>query len=62
MDRYLRSPKPSSQMFVVLMSTTSDLLVTEGARRRVRVEIEHRQAKENASVSAIEDYKMKLDL
>ncbi|GAA2812893.1 hypothetical protein [Saccharopolyspora taberi] len=57
MDRYVRSSKPSSQMFAALMSAMSDLLVTEGARRRVRIEIERGQAQEKASVSAIEDYK-----
>ncbi|MFI0465342.1 hypothetical protein ACH347_14795 [Saccharopolyspora sp. 5N102] len=60
MDRYVRSARPSSQMFAALMSAMSDLLVTEGARRRVRVEIERGQAQEKASVSAIEDYKKQL--
>jgi hypothetical protein len=60
MDRYVRSSKPSSQMFAALMSAMSDLLVTEGARRRVRIEIERGQAKERASVSAIADYKKQL--
>ncbi|MFD0918885.1 hypothetical protein ACFQ16_03935 [Saccharopolyspora rosea] len=60
MDRYVRSARPSSQMFAALMSAMSDLLVTEGARRRVRIEIERGQAQERASVSAIEDYKKQL--
>lgn len=60
MDRYLRSARPSSQMFAALMSAMSDLLVTEGARRRARIEIERGQAQEKASVSAIEDYKKQL--
>lgn len=44
MDRYIRSARPSSQMFAALMSAMSDLLVTEGTRRRVRIEIEREQA------------------
>jgi hypothetical protein len=49
-------------MFAALMSAMSELLVTEGARRRVRIEIERGQAQEKASVSAIEDYKKQLGL
>ncbi|WP_338601654.1 hypothetical protein [Saccharopolyspora sp. SCSIO 74807] len=59
-DRYLRSARPSSQMFAALMSAMSDLLVTEGARRRARIEIERGQVTEKASVSAIEEYRRQL--
>ncbi|TDC92365.1 hypothetical protein E1161_13410 [Saccharopolyspora aridisoli] len=60
MDRYVRSSKPSSQMFAALMSAMSDLLVTEGARRRARIEIERGQVEERASVSALAEYRRSL--
>ncbi len=45
MDRYIKAARPSSQMFAALSSAMSDLLVTEGSRRRVRLEVEREQAK-----------------
>lgn len=45
LDRQVKSSKPSGQMLAVLHSMMTDLLVTEGARRRVRLEIEREQAK-----------------
>jgi hypothetical protein len=41
----VRSQRPSSQMFAGVVSALNDLLVTEGARRRVRMEIEREQQK-----------------
>ncbi|GAA1940357.1 hypothetical protein [Amycolatopsis minnesotensis] len=44
-DRLVKSGKPSSQMLTAVNSALSDLLVSEGARRRVRLEVEREQAK-----------------
>lgn len=44
-DRLVKSGKPSSQMLAAVNSALSDLLVSEGARRRVRLEVEREQAK-----------------
>lgn len=44
-DGLLKSARPSAQMFQGVNSALSDLLVTEGARRRVRLEVEREQAK-----------------
>lgn len=41
----IRSSKPSAQMFAGVTAALNDLLVSEGARRRVRVEIEREQKK-----------------
>ncbi len=38
------SSRPSAQMFAAVTSALSDLLVAEGHRRRVRLEIEREQA------------------
>ncbi|SDY13610.1 hypothetical protein SAMN05216215_1020111 [Saccharopolyspora shandongensis] len=47
-------------MFAALVSAMSDLLVTDGARRRVRVEIEREQAAPSTGVSALEEYRKQL--
>lgn len=39
-DRLLKSPKPSSMILSEVNSMFTDLLVSEGARRRVRLEVE----------------------
>ncbi len=44
-DRLVKSGKPSSQMLAAVNSALSDLLVSEGSRRRVRLEVEREQAK-----------------
>lgn len=46
-DRLVKSGKPSSQMLAAVNSALSNLLVSEGDRRRVRMEIEREQAKDN---------------
>src|SRR5690606_29851771 len=43
-DDFLKSAKPSAVMFQAINSALSDLLITEGERRRVRLEIERGQA------------------
>ncbi|RJQ79968.1 hypothetical protein D5S17_09355 [Pseudonocardiaceae bacterium YIM PH 21723] len=44
-DRLVKSGKPSSQMLAAINSALTDLLVSEGARRRVRLEVEREQAR-----------------
>lgn len=44
LDRQLKSSKPSAQMVASIYSMFSNLLVTEGDRRRVKLEIERGQA------------------
>lgn len=44
MNDFLKSAKPSAVMFQAINSALSDLLITEGERRRVRLEIERNQA------------------
>lgn len=43
-DQLVKSKRPSSQMLVAINSALSDLLVSEGSRRRVRLEVERQQA------------------
>ena len=45
LDRQVKSSKPSGQLIAVLHSMMTDLLIAEGARRRVRLEIEREQQK-----------------
>lgn len=45
LDRQVRSSKPSGQLLAVLHSMMTDLLISEGQRRRVRLEIEREQQK-----------------
>ncbi|WP_246076523.1 hypothetical protein [Amycolatopsis cihanbeyliensis] len=44
-DQLVKSRRPSSQMLAAVNSALTDLLVSEGARRRVRLEVEREQAK-----------------
>lgn len=44
-NQLLWSSRPSAQMFQGVTSALSDLLVSEGSRRRLRMEIERNQAK-----------------
>ncbi|AEV52145.1 hypothetical protein [Rhodococcus phage RGL3] len=43
-DQQVKSSKPSAQMLMAVQSALTDLLVSEGARRRVRLEIERSAA------------------
>lgn len=43
-NRLLTSPKPSGQMLASVNAMLTDLLVSEGSRRRVRLEVERNQA------------------
>lgn len=61
LSRYKSSNKRSGQMAQTIYSAMSDLLVTEGARRRVRIELEAPEPETKpASVVAIEGYKSQL--
>ena len=52
-DGLLKSARPSAQMLQGVNSALSDLLVSEGARRRVRMEVERQ--KTNAAVVDISE-------
>ncbi|AEK09203.1 hypothetical protein FGG24_gp04 [Mycobacterium phage JC27] len=43
-DQLLKSSKPSAQMLASVQQMLSQLLVSEGERRRVRIEVEHNQS------------------
>lgn len=45
LDQQVKAARPSGQLLAVLHSMMTDLLISEGARRRVRLEIEREQAK-----------------
>lgn len=62
MSALVRQPRPSAQMFAALWSAMADLLTTEAARRRVRLEIDRGQPDEGAQagVTAIGDYRRRL--
>lgn len=47
----------SAQMFASVLSGMTELLTTEGARRRVRMELAREEPAEDASVTAIADYR-----
>lgn len=62
MSKQLKAAKPSAQMFAALWSAMTDLLTTEGARRRVRLEIEREvdPDKVPAGVTALDEYRKSL--
>lgn len=61
---YLRSKKRSAMMFTHLWSAMTDLLTTEGARRRLKIEIERpaedEEDSEAADVAKLDDYRDRL--
>jgi hypothetical protein len=58
---YKRASKRSGQMLTAIYSAMSTLLLTEGDRRRVRVELRKPEPSgESASVTAIAEYKRRL--
>lgn len=61
MTRHLNARRVSSQMLAALWSAMGDLLTTEGARRRVRMEIDRNAGAEDdaqaAKVSVLNDYR-----
>lgn len=60
LNQLLKSGKPSAQMLTVVNQMLTDLLVSEGSRRRVRMEIERNVTNEDAEVKNISDYFRKL--
>ena len=62
MTKNLLSPQLSAVMFAAVWSAMTDLLTTEGARRKARIEVEREQATAEvpASVKAIADYRTRL--
>lgn len=50
----------SSQMTAAVMSGMNDLLTTEAARRRVRLEVERETEMKPASVTSLEDFRKSL--
>ena len=45
MQTIVKTPKPSAEMFKALQTAMSNLLITEGDRRRLRIEIQREAAK-----------------
>ena len=62
LSKHVKAAKPSAQMFAGIWSAMSDLLSTEAARRRVRMEIEREpeDAGAAAKVTALDDYRQAL--
>ncbi len=56
LNQLLRSNKPSAQMLTVVNQMLTDLLVSEGSRRRVRMEIERNVTSQDAEVKNLSDY------
>lgn len=52
--------KMSSVMFSAVLSGMTELLTTEGARRRARVELEKAEPEADPSVTALDDYRRNL--
>lgn len=59
MSRGLESSRFSAQLFAAVSSAMTELLTTEGARRRARLEIERggKSEEKPASVTALDDYR-----
>lgn len=54
-NKLIKNGRPSSQMLAAINSAFQDLLVSEGQRRRVRMEVERSEAK-NGDVVDVSDY------
>lgn len=60
---YLRSKKRSAMMFSHLWSAMTELLTTEGARRRLKIELEREapdEGGEDAEVTKLDDFRDRL--
>ena len=58
LDGMLEAPRVSAQMFAAWCSAASELGTTEGARRRVHIEIDRKPNKPKlAQVTAIDEYR-----
>lgn len=62
MSRNLNTSRFSAQLFAAVSSAMTELLTTEGARRRVRIELERVKGETEtpAGVTAINDYRAAL--
>src|SRR5690625_3933805 len=60
MSRNLESGRFSGQLFAAVMSAMTDLLTTEGSRRRARLEIERGEVVEEQPVTAISENRKRL--
>jgi hypothetical protein len=63
MSRNLSAGRFSAQLFAAVMSATSNLLTTEGDRRRLRIELERgatTDADEDAAVTALNEWRNRL--
>lgn len=60
MSRNLNAGRFSGQLFAAVMAGMTELLTTEGARRRARVELEREEVADDASVTAIDAYRRDL--
>ncbi len=62
MTRNLAAKRSSAQMFAAVWSAMDDLLTTEAARRRARLEVERggEGDEEKPGVTAIKDYRKRL--
>jgi hypothetical protein len=59
MSRNLAADKFSSMLFAAVMSASASLLVTEGDRRRLRIELE-RAGEGDGEVSELDDYRARM--
>ena len=63
LSQYLRSKKRSAMMFAQLWSAMTDLLTTEGARRRVKIEVERGAPEDNgedAEIASLDEYRRRV--
>lgn len=64
LSTYLRAEKRSAMMFSHLWSAMTDLLTTEGARRRLKIEIEREPSApgddEAATVAKLDEYRRRV--
>lgn len=65
MSRNLEASRFSAQLFAAVSSAMTELLTTEGARRRMRIELERNTAvdvDEDAAVVALDEYQRRLSV
>ena len=63
LSQYLRAKKRSAMMFAQLWSAMTDLLTTEGARRRVKIEVERGAPEDNgedAEIASLDEYRRRV--
>ncbi|ERB55495.1 hypothetical protein N806_31265 [Rhodococcus sp. P27] len=58
-DQLVKSSRPSAQLLTAVNQSLTDLLVSEGSRRRVRLEVERSQS-EGAVIDVAEMFRQKL--